>query len=295
MAVAAAPALRRASVSLGRDVLVGVGVGVAIAVTFVLAPIGGSLGAMRLESAGRVLVAGLPAAVGLYAWRGVPFGRLGILLVLSGVVWLVVTFALADTALAYSIGRVAGWVGWAALVYVVLAFPEGRLVDRLDRVLAASFGFVVSVLWLPTALLVNRYPTPSEWVTCSANCPHNVFMIVGDEPRVVGSVVVPLRELLVVLLFLAVVARLVQRIVSASRIRRRTLTPVLAVAVAGILVTAFGLVVRHLAPGSPVLTITRWLAAFALPAVALAFLVGLVRWRYMSPRLCVGSQRRSVR
>ena len=151
--------------------------------------------------------------------------------------------------------------------------------DRVDRVLAASFGFVVAVLWLPTALLVNRYPTPSEWVTCSANCPHNAFMIVGHEPGVVASVVVPLRELLVVLLFLAVVARLVQRIVSASRIRRRTLTPVLAVAVAGILVTAFGLVVRRLAPGASALTVTRWLAAFALPAMALAFLVGLVRWR----------------
>ena len=279
MAVVAAPSLPGASASLGRDLLVGVGVVIAVAVTFVLAPIGGSLGAMRLESAARVLVAGLPVAVGLYAWRGVPFGRLGILLVLSGVVWLVVTFALADTALAYSIGRVADWVGWAALVYVILAFPEGRLVDRVDRVLAASFGLVVAVLWLPTALLVNRYPTPSEWVTCSANCPHNAFMVVGHEPGVVASVVVPLRELLVVLLFLAVVARLVQRIVSASRIRRRTLTPVLAVAVAGILVTAFGLVVRHLAPGSSALTVTRWLAAFALPAMALAFLVGLVRWR----------------
>ena len=96
MAVVAAPSLRGASASLGRDLLVGVGVVIAVAVTFVLAPIGGSIGAMRLESAARVLVAGLPVAVGLYAWRGVPFGRLGSLLVLSGVVWLVVTFALAD-------------------------------------------------------------------------------------------------------------------------------------------------------------------------------------------------------
>jgi signal transduction histidine kinase len=279
VAVAAAPSLPGASAWLGRDLLVGAGVVVAVAVTFVLAPIGGSLGAMRLESAARLVVAGFPVAVGLYAWRGVPFGRLGIMLVLSGVVWLVVTFALANTALAYSIGRVADWIGWAALVYLVLAFPEGRLVGRVDRVLAASFGLVVAVLWLPTALLVNRYPTPSEWVTCSANCPHNAFMVAGHEPGVVASVVVPLRELLVVLLFLAVVARLVQRIVSASRIRRRTLTPVLAVAVAGILVTAFGLVVRHLAPESSALTVTRWLAAFALPAMALAFLVGLLRWR----------------
>jgi signal transduction histidine kinase len=279
MAVAVTPPLPGASPSLGRDLLVGVGIVVAVAVTFVLAPIGGSLGEMRLESAGRVVVAVLPVAVGLYAWRGVPFGRLGILLVLSGVVWLVVTFALADTALVYSIGRVADWVGWTTLVYLVLGFPEGRLVGRVDRVLATTLALVVAVLWLPTALLVNRYPTPSEWVTCSANCPHNAFMIVSHEPGVVASVVVPVRELLVVLLFLAVVARLVQRIASASRIRRRTLTPVLTVAVAGIGLTAFALVVRRLAPGSPVLTIARWLAAFALPAMALAFLVGLLRWR----------------
>ena len=162
---------------------------------------------------------------------------------------------------------------------MMLAFPDGQLVGRVDRALAATLALVVAVLWLPTALLVDRYPTPSEWVTCSATCPHNAFMIVGHEPGVVASVVVPLRELLVVLLFLAVVARLVQRIGSPSRIRRRTLTPVLAVAVAGVGLTAFALVVRRFAPGSAALTLARWLAAFALPAMALAFLVGLVRWR----------------
>lgn len=279
MAVAATASFTGAPPSLQRDVLVGSLAVVAVVATFVLAPIGGAPGVMRLESGARVLVAGVPVAAGLYAWRGVPFRRFGILLVLSGAVWLVVTWALADTALAYSIGRVAAWVGWAAIVYSVLAFPDGRLLTRVDRGLAGSFGFVVAVLWLPTALLVRRYPTPSEWVTCSAHCPRNAFMLVGHEPAVVGSVVVPLRELLVVLLFLGVVARLVQRIVSASRIRRRTLTPVLTVAVAGILVIAVGLVVRRLAPGSSVLDVLRWLVAFALPAMAMAFLVGLVRWR----------------
>lgn len=29
-------------------------------------------------------------------------------------------------------------VGWAALMYLVLAFPDGRLVGRLDRALAAN-------------------------------------------------------------------------------------------------------------------------------------------------------------
>ena len=100
MAVVAAPSLSAASAPLRRELLVGVGAVVAVAATFALAPIGGSLRAMHLESVGRLLVAGIPMGVGLYAWRGVPFGRLGILLVLSGAVWLVVTFSLADQALA---------------------------------------------------------------------------------------------------------------------------------------------------------------------------------------------------
>ena len=276
----AAPALPDAAVGIRRELVVGFAVAVAVAASFALAPIAGaSLGAVRLESVGRVLVAVVPVAVGLYAWRGVPFGRLGSMLILGGGVWLAVTFALADRAPVYSIGRVAAWVGWTAIVYLILAFPEGRLVGRVDRVLAGTLALVVAVLWLPTALLVDRYPTPSEWVSCSANCPHNAFMIVAHEPGVVASVVVPVRELLVGLLFVAVVARLVQRVASASRIRRRTLTPVLAVAATGIGLTAFALIVRRFAPGSPAVTVARWLAAFALPAMALAFLVGLLRWR----------------
>ena len=280
MTAVAAAAFPRVAPGLRRELVVGIAAVVAVAASFALAPIAGtSLGAVQLESVGRVVVAVVPVAVGLYAWRGVPFGRLGTLLILSGAVWLAVTFAVADRALVYSIGRVAAWLGWTAIVYLILAFPDGRLVGRVDRALAATLVAVVAVLWLPTALLVDRYPTPGDWVTCSANCPHNAFMIVSHEPGVVASVVVPVRELLVVLLFLAVVARLVQRIASASRIRRRTLTPVLAVAAAGIALTAFGLTVRRFDPGSPALTVARWLAAFALPAIALAFLVGLLRWR----------------
>jgi signal transduction histidine kinase len=275
-----APALRRTSAGLGRELAVAVAIALAVAVTFVLAPIAGmSGGAVRLESAARVAVVGIPVVVGLYAWRRVPFGRFGTVLVLTAVLWLVVTFSLGDRSVAYSVGRVAEWVGVVAVVYLMLAFPDGRLGARVDRALAAALGLDLVLLWLPTALLVDGYPTPSEWVTCSANCPHNAFMVVGHEPGGIASVVVPLRELVTVLLFLAVVARLIQRIAVASRVRRRTLTPVLGVAVAGVLILALGIVVRRLAPGSPLLSALRWVVALALPAMALAFLVGLVRWR----------------
>ncbi len=261
--------------------MIGVAVAVVVLVTFVLAPVSDmSPSAVRLESLARVVAVGIPVAAGLYARRRVPFGRLGTLLVAGGVVWLGVTFSLSgDEALAFSAGRVADWVGWAVLLYLVLAFPEGRLVGRLDRALAASIGLLVALLYLPTALLVARYPTPSEWVTCAASCPRNALMVVSREPALIGRVIVPLRELVTVLLFLAVVGRLLDRIVTASKVRRRMLTPVLAVAVAGIVLTALGFVIRRFAPGSPALDVLRWAVAFALPAIALAFLAGLLRWR----------------
>ncbi len=247
---------------------------------FLLAPVAGaSQQSIRLESVGRVLVAGIPLSVGIYAWRGVPFGRFGAGLAVTALVWLLTTFALADRAIVYSIGRVAAWVGWAALVYLVVAFPNGRVTDRVDRVLVVVVASILVVLWLPSALFVNRYPVPSEWVTCSAGCPRNAFMVLSHQPRVLTSVVVPVREFVTVVAFLAVVVRLIQRIAAASRLRRRTLAPVLVVAVAGIAVLTVFLIVRRFAPASQLLGVLRWVAAFALPAIAIAFLIGLLRWR----------------
>lgn len=280
MTVVTWPRLAGRSVGVRWELAVGLLVAGSVAATFALAPIAhASSGAVRLESAARVMVVGIPVAVGMYVWRGVPFGRFGVLLVASGVVWLVATFSLADGAVVYSIGRLADWVGWAAVLYLVLVFPDGRLESPLDRRLAQFIGVLLAVLWLPTAVLVERYPTPVEWVTCSASCPRNAFMVVGHEPAVIGGVVVPARELLLVLVLLAVGARQLQRIGAASGIRRRMLTPVLAVTAVVIAVHASGYGVRRLFPDSRLLRNAAWLNAFALPEMALAFLAGLIAWQ----------------
>ena len=159
------------------------------------------------------------------------------------------------------------------------------------------------MLWLPTTLLVERYPIPVEWVTCSAACPRNAFLVPDREPAVIGHLVIPARELLLALLLLGVAARQVQRIAGASRIRRRTLMPVLAVTAVVIVVHASGYLVRRLVPDSRELTHAAWLNAFALPEMALAFLAGLIGWQLYvgsslqrfarslssppSPKLCV--------
>jgi signal transduction histidine kinase len=264
----------------GRELGVGVAVGCALALSFVVAPIPATpLGAMWLESVARVLAVAIPVAVGIYAWRSTTFALLGTLLVGAGIIWLVASFALTDRMLVHSVGRIAIWIGWAVLLYLMLAFPGGQIRSRIDRRLVLAIISLVVTLYLPTALLAENYPTPTEWVTCAKACPHNAFMVLSHEPGVISKFVVPLRDLLTVLLFVAVIARLSARIARASSVRRRTLTPVLAVAAAGVTITCLGLGVRRVDAGSHILDVVTWLMAFALPAVALAFLAGLVRWR----------------
>jgi hypothetical protein len=155
------------------------------------------------------------------------------------------------------------------LVYLMLAFPDGRIWSPVDRALVLAIISLVVTLYLPTGLLAQHYPTPTEWVTCAKACPHSASMILGHEPGVIGKIVVPVRDLLTVMLFAAVVVRLSGRIARASRVRRRTLTPVLAVAAAGVIITSVGVVVRRVDAGSQVLDVVPWLMAFALPGVAL--------------------------
>ena len=60
---------------------------------------------------------------------------------------------------------------------------------------------------------------------------------------------------------------------------RRTLEPVLVVAIFRLVVFAASAVARRVDPDSPFVDAGLWLIALGLPALALAFLVGLVRWR----------------
>ena len=137
---------------------------------------------------------------------------------------------------------------------------------------------LVALLFLPTALLVESYPTPSSWETCSTDCPPNAFMAVADEPGFVEGFVTPARVLLAIALFVAIIARLADRVRGATRLSRRTLTPVLAVAMAWALLLGLVLGLRMAWPGSALVEAMVWLVAFTVPALAVAFLVGLMRW-----------------
>ena len=232
-----------------------------------------------LEGLARAVMVGAPIAVGLYARRRQPFERFGTMLIVLGVVWCVATLAESRDEVLYSVGRVAFWMVEPWILYLVLAFPSGRLPGRVDRVLAGAMTFVIGVLFLPTALLVETYPVPAPATSCTTECPHNAFMIVDAEPAFVEDIVRPLREFLAAALFAAATVRLGVRIHGATHVMRRTLQPVLLVAIFRLAMYALGLTGRRVAPESQIIEIASWMIAFAVPGLAIAVLVGLVRWR----------------
>jgi signal transduction histidine kinase len=248
------------------------------AITVALTASGSSSDQVWLEAVARGLTVAAPIAVGLFALHRPPFERFGMLLVVAGSVWFLTTLANAGDATPYSIGRIAQWLFEPLLIYAVLAFPTGRLGSPFDRALVGITALTALLLFLPTALLVERYAVPAPVMSCVASCPPNAFMVTGSEPAFVDDVVRPLREIVVSALFAAVAVRLVMRIRSAGRLVRRAVLPVLAVACFRCAAFAGVFAGRQLWPESNVLDVSLWLIALTVPLMALAFLAGLVRW-----------------
>ena len=232
-----------------------------------------------LEAVARGTVVGAPIAVGLYARGRLPFRRFGTQLVVTGFVVFLATLAEASSPEAHAIGRISGWFVEPLLIYLILAFPSGRLTDRLDRRLVGFAVLLAVTLFLPTALLVDRYPEPSAWTACHGGCPANAFMITSSEPALVEDLVRPLREVLLILLLIAVTARVAVRIRRASRLMRRMLSPVLFAAIFRLVCFAGLLGLRRTAPESDFLSVWMWTLPLGVPVLAAAFLVGLGRWR----------------
>ena len=239
------------------------------------------------------LMIGAPVAVGLYAWHEATHARFGRLLVAVGMGWGVVALCATTAAVPYSVGRMAAWVAEIALVYLTLSFPSGRLPGRPDRLLVGAVVALIGILYLPTGLLVEQFPVPTYYVTCTADCPDNALSLLSSTPAWITDGVLPVREAITVLLTALIAWRLAYRIQHATRLMRRALVPVLACAIVRIVSLGTWIVLRRsgvIDDGS-----ATWLAdtlALSLPLMSLGFLAGLLSWRlYAADALLLLAQR----
>jgi signal transduction histidine kinase len=237
-----------------------------------------------VEAQIRAAMIAAPIGVGLFVWYRDPWRRFGKLLVAAGFAFSLTTLAQASSDILYSSCRVFGWLVEPLLIYLVLAFPSGRLTTRPARFLIAASVLLVVAFYLPTALLTDSYPTPSPWSSCEAGCPGNAFMLVGSEPGFIDNVIVPFRETATLIVFAGMIAILAARLRRGSRLRRITLVPVLTVAILHALAFIAGIVARRIAPGGSAADALASVVALTYGGIALGFLAGLSGWWFFESK-----------
>jgi signal transduction histidine kinase len=225
------------------------------------------------------LIIGVPVAVGLFAMGQPRSYRFGVLLYGAGVAWSLTALGESSESLPYSIGRVAARTIHPVVVYLMLAFPTGRLATRLDRTLFHIVACLIVFGYVGSALLIDAYPSQTPWATCDADCPANAFQVVSAEPAWVGDVLIPVRELASVAVLLCISGLLVHRVRAASGFLRRTLLPVAACSGAFTLTLCAYLIVRQSAPDGVAVEVIGQLWSLTIPAFAVCFGLGLVQER----------------
>jgi len=227
----------------------------------------------------RGLMIAVPVGVGLGAWAWRRTDRFAPLLVAVGLLSLLPALAESSNGVLYSIGRVAIWLVEPAVVYLILAYPSGRLTTRAEWALIAAAVLVVAVLFLPTVPLVHRFATLTGWVSCTSDCPANAFALTDSDPAFVEDVVRPLREGLAIVIAAGVVLVFARRTWRAGPLLRPALVPVLAMVVARAAAIGLYFLGRRANPTASYVESLGLVYLLTLPAVALSFGVGLIGWR----------------
>jgi signal transduction histidine kinase len=262
-----APALQRH----GRVLIAGIAAAaVALAVVGTVVLAGGAARQEGTALAALTLVAALSfVGCGLVAWRRRPEGRTGPLMLVAGFFLFVTSLAWSNDALPFTIGNALGGVPTAVLAHLVLAFPEGRLHSRAERVLVAAIyidGLVLQVLML---MFMGYEGEPS------CPCPDNLLLITPDDS--VHYVLMNGQRTLGVVLTTAIVVVIVQRWRSASAPLRRAMGPLLVSG--GVTIVLLGVLFVSAAASRSVVTTVGSLERIAFATVPVAYVFGLVRAR----------------
>jgi signal transduction histidine kinase len=233
------------------------------------------LGRFALHAA----VVAAPVATGLFAARHRGSERFGRMLILAALFWSLAVLSESSDSVLYSTGRVAAWFIFPILVYMMLAFPYGRLTTARDRLLFRWVVAVIAVLYVGSALVVEHYPTPTPWASCSTDCPPNAFMLLDSEPEFAGVLLGPVRDGLAALLLAGVTVSLAARMRGPSAIWKVTSAPLVAVSIVVTAVLTAFIVLRRIAPDADAVEVMGLAWALCLPGIAAAFSVGLLNRR----------------
>jgi signal transduction histidine kinase len=225
-----------------------------------------------------LLCVGLPVGMGAFRLARRRDDRFARLLIGAGLLWPVVTLVQSTDSTLYSVGRLGVWVVEAAIVYLLLSFPTGRLESRIERRLFGAIVLLVGLLYVPSALLAE-FPAPTPWGACGTDCPDNALIVGGGAESFIDDYVRPLRELLAVVLFAAVAVVIVRKAMRGPRLVRRVLGPVAVVAIFRAVALGTYDALRTADVGGTALEVVGVLFVLSLALVTASFALGLLSRR----------------
>ena len=221
-----------------------------------------------LAGVGLVLVWAVAVAVRLRY----PDRPLGTLLFLLAGAYAIQTLLSSPNPYLFTLARAARPAVEVLLVWVMLAFPSGRLQGWRERYLMASSALALMLLWLPSLMLSPSIPLVGPFVVCHPQCPRNV-LFVADWSELSRALNTGFR-IVGAFILMAAGALLFSRLRQATPLLRRALAPVLFASIARTLAIASFLISDS---AWPVLTLTFW-------AIPLAIALGLLRERLYKAR-----------
>jgi signal transduction histidine kinase len=211
-------------------------------------------------------------ATGLYAWRRRPASNIGPLMTAVGFAGLLKSLAFSNDSVIFTIGSLGELLIYALLIHLLLSFPSGRLESRLDRVLVAIAYFNTVVVQLAAFVFTDpaKQGCPS--------CPANPLLI--DPSQAAAGVINAAQLDIAVAVLGAVVAMLYRRWRDSTPSQRRGFAPVLAVGALTFVLLMTGLIVEQAGLSSSIADGLSLALFGSLACLPLAFLVGLLRFRF---------------
>lgn len=214
-------------------------------------------------------------AGGLVAWSrraDRPERRIGALMVAVGFAWFAAGLTRIEVSAIASLGSALSGLWTALAIYLLLAFPDGRLRTGLDRVIAWAVVIDTVVLQLVVLVFSPTIETGAE----------NAFVIWPSQTAAEWIAIG--QQALLIAVAVTVLGVFAERWQSASPPLRRALAPVYCTGGATLLLITATLLVTRLAgadlPGAVDVGRAMFsLTLVALAAVPLSFLAGLVRAR----------------
>jgi signal transduction histidine kinase len=219
---------------------------------------------------------------GLIAWArrtDRPERRIGLVMVAVGFAWFAAGLTRVEVSLVASVGSALSGLWEALVIYLLLAFPHGRLRSRLDRILVGVTYFNTILLQLVGLLFAETISTGEA----------NAFVVWPSERGT--ELMAILSQALLVAIVGTVIGVFAERWQGASPPLRRALAPVYITGTLTMLLFATTILVSRVSGASlpaqaDIGRVLFSLSLVALALVPLAFLAGLVRARIA--RLTVG-------